>query len=154
MQGTLGLSGHRTASSCILALCKSEINSKIGRWGEKRRSLFIQSLKKGPITYFTIGLILAYLWCKTPGKGSHILRQTGMCRSNGSLFYKKSLNMGPVFYKKNLKHGSNFLTEPNFSGFRQRHTPVQTKSEYLPQLPLGKNIRNGYILKRATTLCD
>ena len=31
-----------------------------------------------------------------PG-GTHIFRRTGMCRSNGSLFYKKSLNMGPVF---------------------------------------------------------
>ena len=26
-------------------------------------------------------------------------QQYGMCRSNGSLFYKKSLNMGPVFTK-------------------------------------------------------
>ena len=33
--------------------------------------------------------------------GAHLLRQTGMCRSNESLFYKKSLNTGPVFYKKN-----------------------------------------------------
>ena len=34
------------------------------------------------------------------GRGTHILRQTGMCRSHGSLFYKKSLNMGPVFFYK------------------------------------------------------
>ena len=34
---------------------------------------------------------------EAPG-GNHILGRTGMCRSNGSLFYKKSLNMGPVFY--------------------------------------------------------
>ena len=39
-----------------------------------------------------------------------------MCRFNGLVFYKKSLNMGPVFYKKILEHGSNFLTEPRFSG--------------------------------------
>ena len=26
--------------------------------------------------------------------------------------------MGPVFYQKILKHGSTFLTEPKFSGFR------------------------------------
>ena len=32
--------------------------------------------------------------------GTHILRHTGMCRSTGSLFHKKSLNMGPIFYKK------------------------------------------------------
>ena len=32
--------------------------------------------------------------------GTQILKQTGMCRSNGSLCYKKSLNMGSVLYKK------------------------------------------------------
>ena len=37
------------------------------------------------------------------GDYSVILRQMGMCCSNGSLFYKKSLNMGPVFYKKKKK---------------------------------------------------
>ena len=31
------------------------------------------------------------------GGGTHIFGRTGMCRSNGSLFYKKSLNMGPFF---------------------------------------------------------
>ena len=46
----------------------------------------------------------------TRGGGTHILRQTGMCGCNGSLFYKKSLNMGPIFYKKILIHGSTFLT--------------------------------------------
>ena len=35
------------------------------------------------------------------GEGTHIFGRTGMCRPNGSLFYKKSLNMGPVFYPKN-----------------------------------------------------
>ena len=29
-----------------------------------------------------------------------ILRRTGMCLCNGSLFHKKSLNIGPIFYKK------------------------------------------------------
>ena len=49
----------------------------------------------------------------TRGGGTHISGRTGMCHSNGSLFfYKKSLNMGPVFYQKILKHGSTFLTEP------------------------------------------
>ena len=46
---------------------------------------------------------------------THIFGRTGMCRSNGSLFYKKSLNMGPVFYPKILKHGSTFLTEPQIT---------------------------------------
>ena len=57
---------------------------------------------------------------KYPG-GTHIFGRMGMCRSNGSLFYKKSLNMGPVFYKKILKHGSTFLTEPKFSGSSIKH---------------------------------
>ena len=35
------------------------------------------------------------------GGGTHIFGWTGMCRPNGSHFYKKSLNMGPVFYPKN-----------------------------------------------------
>ena len=33
--------------------------------------------------------------------GVLIFGWTGMCRSNGSLFYKKSLNMGPAFLQKN-----------------------------------------------------
>ena len=37
----------------------------------------------------------------TPGGGYSHIWPTGMCRPNGSLFYKKSLNMGPVFYPKN-----------------------------------------------------
>ena len=32
-------------------------------------------------------------------RGTYILRHMGMCHSNGSLFHKKSLNMGPIFYK-------------------------------------------------------
>ena len=35
-------------------------------------------------------------------------RHMGVCRSNGSLFHKKSLNMGPIFYKNIPKHGSIF----------------------------------------------
>ena len=30
-------------------------------------------------------------------EGTHILRYTGMCCSNGLVFLKKSLNMGPIF---------------------------------------------------------
>ena len=78
------------------------------------------------------------------GGGTHIFGQTGMCRSNGSLFYKKSLNMGPVFYKKILKHGSTFLTEPKFSGFRVAKTPYIAK--YLKNWPifLRKILKDGY----------
>ena len=36
----------------------------------------------------------------------------------GRFFYKKSLSMGPVFLQKNPSHGSNFQTEPKFSGLR------------------------------------
>ena len=60
---------------------------------------------------------------KLPRGGIHIFGRTRMCRSNGSLFYKKSLNMGPILYHKILKHGSTFLTEPKFSGFRMVKTP-------------------------------
>ena len=35
--------------------------------------------------------------------------------------------MGPVFYQKILKHGSTFLTEPKFSGFRMAKTPKIAK---------------------------
>ena len=35
-------------------------------------------------------------------------RYTGMCRPNGSVFDKKSLNMGPIFGPKIPKHGSIF----------------------------------------------
>ena len=62
-----------------------------------------------------------------PRGGTHIFGRTGMCHPNGSLFYKKSLNMGPGFYpKKILKHGSIFLTEPQitwFSGFSPCKNP-------------------------------
>ena len=54
--------------------------------------------------YFTAPKLL-----NIPRGGTHIFGRTGMCRSNGSLFYKKSLNMGPIFYQKILKHGSRFL---------------------------------------------
>ena len=50
-----------------------------------------------------------------------------MYRSNGLLFYKKSLNMVPVLYKKIFKRGSNFLTEPKFSGFCMAKTPKIAK---------------------------
>ena len=79
-----------------------------------------------------------------PGEGTQIFGRTGMCRSNGSLFYKKSLNMGPVFYQKILKHGSTFLTEPKFSGFCKAKTPknreIFEKRAYFSR----KILKNGY----------
>ena len=49
-------------------------------------------------------IIVWFTICSLGGRrrGTHILMQMGMCCSNGSLFYKKSLNMGPVFTKKSL----------------------------------------------------
>ena len=80
--------------------------------------------------------------------GTQIFGRTGMCRSNGSLFHKKSLNMGPVFYQKILKHGSTFLTEPKFLGFRLAKT-----------LKIAKFLKNGPIfqeksLKMGTFFCQ
>ena len=43
-----------------------------------------------------------------PEGGTHILRHAMMCRSNGSLFHKKSLKMGLIFYKNIPKYGSVF----------------------------------------------
>ena len=82
-----------------------------------------------------------------PG-GTNIFGRTGMCRSNGSLFYKKSWNMGPVFYQKILKHRSTFLTEPKFFGFRMVKT-----------LKIATFLKNGPIfqeksLKMGTLFCQ
>ena len=60
-----------------------------------------------------------------PG-GTNIFGRTGIYRSNGSFFYKNSLNMGPIFYPKIFKHRSTFLTEPKFAGFRMAKTPKIT----------------------------
>ena len=38
-------------------------------------------------------------------EGSRMLRLTGKCCPNGSLFHKKSLDMGPILVKKILKGG-------------------------------------------------
>ena len=65
-----------------------------------------------------------------PGGGTHIFGRMGMCRSNGLLFYKKSLNMGPIFYQKILKHGSTFLNEHKiwqFLGFLPCENPPKLR---------------------------
>ena len=58
-----------------------------------------------------------------PG-GTHIFGRTGMCCPNGSLFYKKSLHMGPVFLPKiSLNMGQLFWLSPklcDFWGFAMR----------------------------------
>ena len=48
--------------------------------------------------------------------GTHILRHMGKCCSNGSLFHKKALNMGPIFYRNIPKYGSVYLKFPKFFG--------------------------------------
>ena len=60
-----------------------------------------------------------------------------MCHTNGSLFYKKSLNMGPILYKNILKHGSNFLTEPKFSGL-ENHKICEIWAYFSKKIPLRK----------------
>ena len=115
-------------------------------------SFFFKSLKPSTWVKFSDWAQIicenwAYFSRKPPGV-THIFGRTGMCRSNGSLFYKKSLNMGPVFYQKILKHGSTFLTEPKFSGFRMAKTPK-----------IVKFLKNGPIfqeksLKMGTLFCQ
>ena len=52
---------------------------------------------------------VGFMHRRNPGEGgTHIFGQTGMCRSNGCFFNKKSLNMGPAFYKKSLNMGQLF----------------------------------------------
>ena len=79
-----------------------------------------------------------------PGGGTDIFGRTGMCCSNGSLFYKKSLNMGPVFCQKILKHGSTFLTEPKFSGFRMSKNPENSEIFEKWAYFWRKILKNGY----------
>ena len=87
-------------------------------------------------------------WATLSPGGTHIFGRTGMCRSNGSLFYKKSLYMGPVFYQKILKHGSTFLTEPKFSGFCMAKTPKIMK--FLKNVPISQE----KTLKMGTLFCQ
>ena len=73
------------------------------------------------------------------GGGTHILRHTGVCHSNGSLFRGKiplSLKFSGVA-KNGLYIEKNPPNDPKWIGVLrlQRHTPVQTKSEYRPPPP-------------------
>ena len=38
---------------------------------------------------------------EVPGRGTRMLRHTGMFCKNGSFFCKKSVNIGPTFHEKN-----------------------------------------------------
>ena len=64
--------------------------------------------------------------------GTHILRHARMCRSNRSLFHKKSLHMGPIFYKISLNMGSffqNFWTTTNCENgpiFKKKNIKMDT----------------------------
>ena len=93
-------------------------------------------------------------YISTPGGGggTHIFGRTGMCRSNGSLFYKKSLNMGPVFLpKKSLNMGQLFWLSPKLRdvrGFRQN--PKIAK--FLKNRPTfeGKSLKMGTLFGQIT----
>ena len=47
-----------------------------------------------------------------PWGGTHILRHTGTFRPFGSIFCKKSLDMGTTFHWKIPRHGSTFWLKP------------------------------------------
>ena len=83
---------------------------------------------------------------RSPG-GTHTFSRMGMCRPNGSLFYKKSLNMGPIFYpKKSLNMGQLLWLSPKLCdcwGFHQAKT--QKIVEFLKNRPIfeGKSLKMG-----------
>ena len=92
--------------------------------------------------------ILCFAWrIITPGEGStHIFGRTGMCRSNGLLFYKKSLTWVLFFTKKILKHGSTFLTERWAQIFGLSHGKNPENQEIFVKWAYfsRKNLKNGY----------
>ena len=61
-----------------------------------------------------------------PREGTHILKQTGVWCFNESLFYKKSLNMGPIFW-----------LSPNFLGFRMVKAP-KIAAKFVKNWPIFK----------------
>ena len=66
-------------------------------------------------------------YISTPG-GTHIFGRTGMCRFNGSVFYKKSLNMGPVFLpKKSLNMGQLFWLSPKLRDVKPENREIFEK---------------------------
>ena len=74
------------------------------------------------MSHACMSIIVAYLaysnlsfWVNLRGGGTHMLRHTGTCCIFGSVFWKKSLSMGPIFHSKIPKHGSDFQNFPGFA---------------------------------------
>ena len=75
--------------------------------------------------------------------GTHIWRHTGMCRIFGSVFLKKSLDMGPIFHEKIRNYGSN-LFEPRKilkriakNGYRISEKSLNMGTFFLEKLPFN-----------------
>ena len=89
-----------------------------------------------------LNLAWKYLGC------THMVRHMGMCRSNGSLFHKKSLNMGPVSYKKSLNMVSFLWLSQNCLVFVKRTPENFEKWAYIRK----KIPTNGYYFFAKMTL--
>ena len=96
------------------------------------------------MVFFLMIFIILYLGLVEAG-GTHIFGRTGMCRPNGWLFYKKSLNMGPGFYpKKSLNMGQLFWLSPKICDFRGfRHAKTLKIVEFWKNRPIfeGKSVK-------------
>ena len=66
-------------------------------------------------------------------EGTHVLRHTGMCRSNGLLFHKKSLGVSPIFYKNITKHW------PVFPKFPRKHWKIVQNGPVLREKSLKRD---------------
>ena len=106
-------------------------------WKEKQKNTFF--FVPVSLTILQGFCYLICFMCIFPGGGTHIFGRTGMYRSNGSLFYKKSLNMGPVFYPK--KMSQLFWLSPNFRVFTCRKSWNSWKMGLFFK---KKNLKNGY----------
>ena len=81
-------------------------------------------------------IIAEFYW----GVGYSHIKTLMICRSNESLFHKKSLNMGPIFYKNIVKHEWSIF--PKCSGVWLGKHPKIVKSGPLSQV--RKIPKNGY----------
>ena len=104
-------------------LSKKPLAQMLTKFTSCMHSLFCYSWYS-PMILFSSEIFMVLLWwCHllVTISSAIALKATGCATLMG---YKKSLNMGPIFYeKKILKHGSNFLTEPKFSGFCMAKSP-------------------------------
>ena len=95
-----------------------------------------------PLIYHEIySIIQGHCWKIPGGGGTHILIHTGMCRSNRSLFDKKSLNVGPIFNKNIPKHG--FIFRKIFQNFQMLAWQTPKKCEKWAYIS-RKIPKNGY----------